>query len=348
MPDVASAVPAPAPEPPPEGGPGTKRAAAVLLGIGPEVATALFKQFGEGELRLVAMGAKGLRRAAPASVPDALAAFVEAMERVGGDAMAGDELLRSAAAKALGDAAARRAFDGVLPPPPPDEVLGPISQADPEALAMVLQHEQPQTVALVVSSLEPARAALVVERLPERHRPDILRRMAVIDSVSPEVLREIGQALSVELKALVAGGMRKVDGKNIALDILRRCSAAQQSEVIAEIEKDNQQLASELRGKLFTFEDLKSLADRDLQTLLREIDTGKLGVALKGATPEVKAKFMKNLSTRAADMLEDDLAAMGPVKLSTVETAQAEIAKLALEAAQQGRITIVSGTEAML
>jgi len=344
MPEAATAA-APAPQPPPEGGPGTKRAAAVLLGIGPEVATALFRQFGEGELRLVAMGAKGLRRAAPASVPDALAAFVEAMERVGGDAMAGDELLRSAAAKALGDAAASRAFDGALPP---DEVLGAISQADPEALAMVLQHEQPQTVALVVSSLEPGRAAQVVEKLPERHRADILRRMAVIDSVSPEVLREIGQALSVELKALVAGGMRKVDGKNIALDILRRCSAAQQSEVIAEIEKDNQQLAAELRGKLFTFEDLKSLADRDLQTLLREIDTGKLGVALKGATPEVKAKFMKNLSTRAADMLEDDLAAMGPVKLSTVETAQAEIAKLALEAAQQGRITIVNGTEAML
>ena len=100
-----------------------------------------------------------------------------------------------------------------------DDPLGPVSQADPESLAMVLQHEQPQTVALVVSSLEPLRAAAVVEKLPEKQRPDILRRMASIDSVSPEVLREIGQALSTELRALVAGGMRKVEGKNIALEI---------------------------------------------------------------------------------------------------------------------------------
>jgi flagellar motor switch protein FliG len=347
MPEIAAAQSAPT-QPPLEGGPGSKRAAAVLLGVGPEIATSVFKEFGEGELRLVAIGAKGLRRLPPAAVPEALLSFVEAMERVGGDALAGDELLRGAAAKALGDAAARRAFDGVLPPAPPDEVLGPVSQADPESLAMVLQHEQPQTVALVVSSLDPPRAAAVVERLPEKQRPDILRRMASIDSVSPEVLREIGQALSTELRALVAGGMRKVDGKHVALEILRRCSAAQQGEVISEIEKENQHLAVELRGKLFTFADLRSLADRDLQTLLREIDTNKLALALKGATPELKQKFLGNLSARAAEMLEDDLGAMGPVKLSTVENAQAEIAKLALEVAQQGRITIVGASEAMV
>ncbi len=346
MPDASAAAPASASVP--EGGPGSKRAAAVLLGVGAEAAGHVFRQFGEGELRLVAMGAKGLRRSPPSSVPDALVAFVQAMESPGAAALGGHDVLRDVAARALGDAAARRAFDGVSSPPPPDEALGPVSQADPESLAMVLAHEQAQTVALVISSLDPRRAAAVVEKLPERHRPDILRRMATIDAVSPEVLREIGQALSAELKALVAGGMRRVDGKAIALDILRRCSAQQQSEVIAEIEKDSQPLAAELRGKLFTFEDLKGLADRDLQALLREIETSRLAIALKGATPEVKQKFMSNLSTRAAQMLEDDLAAMGPVKLSTVETAQAEIAKLALEAAQQGRITIVGPTEAML
>jgi flagellar motor switch protein FliG len=134
----------------------------------------------------------------------------------------------------------------------------------------------------------------------------------------------------------------------VMLDILRRCSANQQTEVIAEIEKDNTQLAAELRGRLFTFDDLKHLSDRDLQQILREVDTNKLAVALKGSTPELKTKLLGNLSARAAQMLEDDLAAMGPVKLSTVETAQGEIAKLTQEIAQQGRITIVSATETML
>ena len=330
-----------------DAGPGSTRAAAVLLGLGSDTAGAVFRQLAEPELRMIALGAKGLRSQPPQAVPVALQLFVQAMESVGGDAAVSDQVLREAAVKALGADAARRAFDDG-PPIATDEVLGPVAQADPESLAMVLSHEQPQTIALVLSSIEPARAAAVIEKVPEKQRPDILRRMAVIDQVSPEVLREIGQALTAELKALVAGGMRKVNGKAVALDILRRCSAQQQGEVIAEIEKDSAPLAAELRGRLFTFDDLRSLADRDLQTLLREIDTSKLGVALKGATPELKAKILSNLSARAAEMLEDDLQAMGPVKLSTVETAQEEIAKLTQEVAQQGRITIVGASETML
>ncbi len=331
-----------------DAGPSLTKVAAVLLGLGPDSAGALFRLLAEPELRMVAAGAKGLRRQPPATVPDALQAFVEAMEAVGGDTAASDHVLRDAAVKALGVDAARRAFDSDAPPPPADEVLGPVSQADPESLAMVLAHEQPQTVALVLSSIDVARATAVMERIPERHRPDILRRMAVIDAVAPEVLREIGQALSSELKALVAGGVRKVNGKSVAMEILRRCSVQEQGEVIAEIEKDNAGLAAELRGKLFTFDDLKTLSDRDLQQLLREIDTNKLAIALKGATPELKSKILSNLSSRAAQMLEDDLGAMGPVKLSTVEAAQAEIAKLTQEIAQQGRITLVSPTDAMV
>jgi flagellar motor switch protein FliG len=329
-------------------GVGCQRAAAVLLGIGAEAATSIFRSFGEGDLRRVALGAKDLRSATAAQVKGALESFIEAMETVGGDAAAGDDLLREVASRALGADAARRAFDGVTPPPPPDEVLGPVSQADPEALGMVLAREQPQTIALVLSSLEAWRAAGVVERLPEKIRADVIRRMAVIDSVAPEVLREVGQALSAELKALFAGGMRKVDGKATALAVLRRSPPQQQGIVLAEIEKDDQALAAELRGRLFTFADLANLADRDLQTLLREIEGGRLTVALKGATQELRDKFLKNLSSRAAEMLSDDLAAMGPVKLTSVEAAQQEIAKQAQELAQAGRITIVGASEKML
>jgi flagellar motor switch protein FliG len=329
-------------------GPGSLKAAAVLLGIGPDTAAAIFRQLAEGELRRVALGAKNLRRTTPATVPEALDAFIAAMQSVGGDAAAGDDVLRDIAAKALGADAARRAFDGVMPPPPPDEVLGPVSQADPESLAMVLHREQPQTIALVLSSLDSWRAAAVVEHLSDKLRPDVLRRMTTIESVAPEILREVGQALSAELKALVAGGMRKVDGKTTALEILRRSDPEEQAAVIAEIEKDDPNLAAELRGRLFTFSDLVVLADRDLQVLLREIEGNKLVLALRGATAEVRQKFLANLSSRAAEMLADDLAAMGPVKLSMVEAAQTEIAKTAQDLAQQGRITIVSGSEKLL
>jgi flagellar motor switch protein FliG len=329
-------------------GMGCQRAAAVLLGVGADAAATIFKMFGETELRRVALGAKDLRSAPSSRISESLETFLEAMETVGGDAAAGDDVLREVATRALGEDLARRAFDGVIPPPPPDEVLGSVSQADPEALAMVLSREQPQTIALVLSSVDPSRAAGVMDRLPEKTRPDVLRRMATIESVAPEVLREVGQALSAELKSLVSGGMRRVDGKATALEILRRISPQQQGVVIAEIEKDDQNLASEMRGRLFTFNDLVQLADRDLQQLLREIDASRLTVALKGATADVRQKFLQNLSARAAEMLSDDLAAMGPVKLSSVEAAQQEIAKLAQELASQGRITIVGTGEKML
>jgi flagellar motor switch protein FliG len=330
-------------------GPGARRAAAVLLGLGPEVAGAVFRHLGEDEVRRIARGARELRSARePEAVPAALSSFVEAFERLGTDVAAGDELLREVAARALGPDVVRRAFDGVKPPPEPDEVLGPVAQADPEALAMVLAREQPQTVALVLSAIDPDRSAAVMEHLPEEMRPAILRRMATVESVAPEVLREVGQALSQELKALVAGGMRAVDGKAVALRILRQTPSTQQGEIVEEIEKDDPALAAELRSRLFTFDDILLIPDRDVQTLLRELDMSQLTVALRGATLEVKEKFLRNLSTRAAQLLADDLAAMGPVRLATVEAAQAEVVRTALELTRSGQITILRPADKVL
>ena len=329
-------------------GAGARRAAAVLLGLGPELAGQVFRQLGESEIRQIALGARQLRNEPQTAVPDALSAFVDAMERVGGDALAGHDLLREAAASALGDEVVRRAFDGVVPPMPPDEALGPVATADPEALAMVLGREQPQTVALVLSALAPERAAAVMEQLPEQIRGQVVRRMAVVEAVAPEVLREVRSALTTELQALVAEGMRKLDGKSAALEILRRSPTEKQQEVLAAIEKDDPSLAGDLRTRLFTFQDLVRLSDRDVQGLLKELDTSQLVLALKGAAADIRDKFFRNMSTRAAEALNDDLAAMGPVRLAQVEEAQAAIAKVAVELAEKGRITMVHPTDKLV
>jgi flagellar motor switch protein FliG len=175
-----------------------------------------------------------------------------------------------------------------------------------------------------------------------------LRRLATLDMVAPEVLREVAMALSSDLAASVSVGAKRVDGKGAAVALLRRCAASQQSEVMTEIEKEDPDLAAELRTKLFTFEDLANLSDRDVQTMIREVDMNQLGIALKGATEAVKDKILKNMSGRAAQMLADDIGAMGPVKLSAVEGAQAELVKVAFSLAEQGRITIVGPADKML
>ncbi len=328
-------------------GPGAFRAAAVLLGLGPEVALEIFKLLDEATVRRIALGAKELRRS-PAAVPGALEVFVKAMGTTEADAVAADGALRDIAERALGVDVARRAFDGVIPPPPPDDALGPIANADPEALALVLSREQPQTAALVLGTLDAGRATAVMKAIPEAQKPHILRRLATLDMVAPEVLREVAMALSSDLAASLSVGAKRVDGKGAAVALLRRCPASQQSEVMTEIEKEDPDLAAELRTKLFTFEDLANLSDRDVQTMIREVDMNQLGIALKGATEAVKDKILKNMSGRAAQMLADDIAAMGPVKLSSVEGAQAELVKVAFSLAEQGRITIVGPADKML
>ncbi len=330
-----------------DAGPGTQRAAAVLLGLGPDLAAAVFQHLDEPTVRSIAIGARNIRRN-PNAVPQALGSFVESLDVVGGDTAAGDGLLRAVAAQVLGADMARRAFDGVAPPPQADEVLGPVALADPEALAMILAREQPQTVALVLGAMDPARAGLVLKMIPEANRPQILRRLATLEAVAPEVLREVGNALSIELRAAVSSGMRRFDGKGAAVELLRRTPAAQQSEAVEEIEKDDPELAAELRTKLFTFQDLTNLSDRDVQTFLREVDTSRLSVALKGATTTVKDKILKNMSSRAAQMLSDDIGAMGPVKLADVELAQGELVKIAFTLAEQGRITVVGPADKMV
>jgi len=327
-------------------GPGAQRAAALLLGLGPELAATIFKHLDEASVRRIAAGAKEIRKN-PDAVPTALQQFVSALDVVGGDAEAGDRLLREVAEAALGADMARRAFEGVAPPAV-DEMLGPVAQADPEALAMILSREQPQTVALVLGAMDPARASAVMKLIPEGQRPQILRRLALLEGVAPDVLREVGQGLSAELRASISSGMRRFDGKGAAVELLRRSPATQQTETVQEIEKDDPELAAELRTKLFTFQDLVNLSDRDIQTLLREVDTSRLSVALKGAATNVRDKILKNMSNRAAQMLSDDIAAMGPVKLADVELAQGELVKVAFTLAEQGRITVVSPADKMV
>ncbi|MDP1824559.1 MAG: FliG C-terminal domain-containing protein [Archangium sp.] len=331
-----------------KGGPGAERVAALLMGLGAEAATALFQQMTEMEVRQIALGAKALKRMGTKAIPDSLKTFCDSMMQAGVDALGGDAMLRKMATELLGPDTVKRTFDAQPPTHQPEELLGVVATADPESLAMILAREQPQTIALVLSSLTAERAALVMDRLPLAMRPQVVRRMAVVEAVSPEVLREVRTALASELNSLVAEGMRRVDGRIAALEILRRSPATQQTEILASIERDDPNLANELRSKLFTFEDLTRLSDRDLQSLMKDLDMKQVTVALKGGSPELREKFLKNMSSRAGELLQDDLTAMGPVKLSEVEGAQAEIAKVAIEAAEKGRITIVRPTDKML
>ena len=328
-------------------GPGSVRAAALLVGLGPEHAAEVFRYLDEGIVRKIAAGSRRLK-SAKESVPNALQALVDALEEVGGDVEAGNDVLRAVAEQVMGKEKAQRVFDGLAAPPQVDEAMEPIANADSEALAMVLAREQAQTVALVLGAMERDRAADVMAHLPESLRGNILNRLATLESVSPDILREVANAIAVELRASASGGMRQFDGKGAAVELLRSAPVAQQQDVVQQIEKDDPDLAADLRARLFTFEDLANLSDRDVQNFLREVDTSRLAVALKAAPGTVRDKILKNMSGRGSQMLQDDIAAMGPTKIAAVDEAQSELVKIAFTLAEQGRITLVSPADKMV
>jgi len=192
----------------------------------------------EATVRQIALVARVLRRK-PEAVGQALTAFVQSMASVNGQAALGDEVLRDVATKALGADIARRAFDGVTAPPPADEVLGALGNADPETLALLLAREQPQTAALVLGAMDPQRASAVMKHVPDAQRPQILRRLSALEVVAPEVLREVAGALASDISAAVPAGTRRVDGKALVIEVLRGAPQAQQSALVSEIEKDD-------------------------------------------------------------------------------------------------------------
>ena len=194
-------------------GPGAQRAAAVLLGLGPEVATQIFKSLDESTVRQIALGARSLRKA-PAAIPAALSSFVKTMTGLDAEAVAGDSLLRDAATKALGQDVARRVFED-LPASSvaAEEGFTNIANADPEALALLLSREQPQTAAVVLGTVAQAHALAVLRHIPQAQRPQILRRLASLETVAPEVLQEVGQALSQAGGRAKRGGGRNREGR---------------------------------------------------------------------------------------------------------------------------------------
>ena len=224
-------------------------------------------------------------------------------------------------------------------------VLDALAHVPPDQIAPFISHEHPQTIAIVLVHLEPDLAGQILQFLPEKTRSEVLLRIALLDKVDPEIVEEISNALEEELQAVGGTLGRKLGGSEKAAEILTHAGRELEDEILSDIEEENPNLAEEIRKYLFTFEDFLQVDDLAIQTLLREISTDDLRLALKGASEEVREKFFRNMSERAATLLREDLEVMGPVRLSDVERAQQNIIKVAKRLEQEGKIILGRGEE---
>lgn len=228
-----------------------------------------------------------------------------------------------------------------------DEIRGPagrnmwekLSNVQEEVLANYLKNEYPQTIAVVLSKLKPEHAARVLAILPEDMALDVVNRMLKMEAVQKEVIERVEQTLRVEFMSNLSQTRRR-DAHEVMAEIFNNFDRQTETRFITSLEEDNREAAERIKALMFTFDDLVKLDAGSAQTLMRHVDKDKLGIALKGANETVRDFFMGNMSSRAAKMLLDDMAAAGPVRLRDVDEAQALLVNLAKDLAAKGEIML--------
>jgi flagellar motor switch protein FliG len=316
---------------------GPKRAAILMLALGEQYGGKIWSLLDDDEVRQLSLEMSTLGTVEVDTVEDMLLEFVSRM---------------SASGALMGNFdATERLLQQYLPPDRVngimDEIRGPagrnmwekLSNVQEEVLANYLKNEYPQTIAVVLSKLKSEHAARVLGILPEELALDVINRMLKMEAVQKEVIESVEKTLRTEFMSNLSQTRRR-DAHEVMAEIFNNFDRQTETRFITSLEEDNRESAERIKALMFTFDDLVKLDSGSAQTLMRNVDKDKLGVALKSANEDVRNFFFGNMSSRAAKMLQDDMAALGPVRLRDVDEAQALLVNLAKDLAAKGEIML--------
>lgn len=316
---------------------GPQRAAILMLALGEQYGAKIWALLDDDEVRELSHAMSTLGVIEAASVEDLMLEFVSRMSSSG--ALMGNF---DATERLLKQYLPSDRVNGIM-----DEIRGPagrnmwekLANVPEEVLSNYLKNEYPQTVAVILSKLKSEHAARVLSILPEDMALDVVNRMLKMESVQKEVIERVEQTLRTEFMSNLAQTRRR-DAHEVMAEIFNNFDRQTETRFITALEEDNREAAERIKSLMFTFDDLTKLDAGSAQTLMRNIDKDKLAVALKGANDTVREFFSSNMSSRAAKMLADDMAAMGPVRLRDVDEAQAMLVNLAKDLAAKGEIML--------
>ncbi|MBK9323181.1 MAG: flagellar motor switch protein FliG [Bdellovibrionaceae bacterium] len=244
---------------------------------------------------------------------------------------------------ALGEERARGILGGLNITSGGQRSLESLEMVDAKSLANFLVNEHPQTVAVILAHLEPEKKGEVLKRLPEALQAEVVLRMANLEHVDPELIREIDKVLKNQLANTATVEQSALGGVQPVAEMLNVMDKNTETSIMSRLEEKDPLLAEEIRKLMFVFDDIVKIDDRGIQSLLKEVPNEKLLLALKTASEDIRAKIFKNISARAAEMLREDLSNMGPSRLSDVEGAQQEIVNVARRLESEGKILIARG-----
>jgi flagellar motor switch protein FliG len=325
---------------------GTERAAILLLSLGEQEAAEVMKHMGAKDVQRIGAAMTQLQNISRQEVTEVLQEFTTTVENQTSLGVGVDDYLRKVLISALGEEKAAGLIDRILFGRT-SKGLESLKWMDARAVAELIRQEHPQIIAIVHAYLDPDQSAEVLEQFPEWLRADVIIRIATLDGIQPHALHELDDVIEKTfsgkkgaLKTSIIGGIKT------ASNILNFMDASQESVLIEHIKKVDEQLGTKIQDLMFVFADLLQVDDRSIQEILRAIPSERLLVALKGADEALRVKIFKNMSQRAAEMLKDDLEALGPVRLSEVEAAQKEILAIVRKMAEQGTIALGGKGEA--
>jgi flagellar motor switch protein FliG len=318
---------------------GSTRAAALLMSLGEQVAANVLKHLGPREMQTIGSAMAQMPAISRAQIEQLVTEFNSVVEDRVGIGIGSEEYLRNMLVGAIGEERARTLIDRISIGGN-STGLESLKNMDGRAVADMIRNEHPQIVAIVVSYLDSDHAAEVLASLSDKMRSDVIMRIANLESISPNALQELDEILERQFAGNAASKASVVGGLKRAADIVNCMDTATEEAVLASIREKNEALSTSIQELMFTFENLLDLDDRSVQRLLREVSGEELIKALKGATPEIKALIVKNMSKRAAEVLEEDLQSRGPMRVSDVEAAQRGILATVRKLADAGEIML--------
>ena len=325
---------------------GCQKAAIFLMAMGEEYATKVFGKMNEHEISEIAFEMSKIDNITPEMLKAVSIDFVENFEGESRMIIEGDSFIKNIVTKTLKEEDAKVILDD-LEKKKQDKPFIWSRNVNVGTLAGYVEGEHPQTIAMILAHMPSEISSEILMSLPEEQKGDISLRIAKLGQISEDVVRDVDEALKLELSGAVGPG-GKAGGLQVLVDIINGVDKSTEDAVMEFVEEDDAEMANDIRNLMFVFEDLTNIDDTAMREILKKVEGQQLTFALKTATEEMKEKIFSNLSQRAGEMLKDDLEAMGPVRLAEVEEAQQAVVRAAKELEADGTITLGKGKDDVL
>ena len=318
---------------------GSTQAAILLMALGEEEAATVLKHMKPEEVQAVGEAMAAINGVTQEQIGETLDEFINRVRNESSLGLESAKYFKSTLTRALGKDKATSVLAG-MEPMDDDSGLSSLQWMDPRVVAKIISKEHPQIIATVLCQLKSQQAGAVLDLLPDNIRPDIMLRIVKLDKIHPSALGDLNEIIQELFENNGTIEISGLGGITAVADILNSVSKEAEEQILLTIEENDSDIVAQIKESMFIFENLLAVSDRDIQTLLRGLSNDDLILALKGASVEMQEKIYRNMSSRAAELLRDDLEAKGPVRLSEVEAAQRSILTAAKEAADEDKISL--------